>query len=51
MSGTLSIEDGSFTMGINVKLTKRDKKTGKILETREGHNKCLKMQLMGIVKW
>lgn len=51
MGGTLSIEDGSFTMGINVKLTKRDKKTGKILETREGHNKCLKMQLMGIVKW
>lgn len=51
MSGTLSVQDGSFTVGVNVKLTKRDKNTGRVIETREGHNRCLKMQLMGITKW
>lgn len=45
------IEDGSFTVGINVKLTKRDKNTGRIIETREGHNQCLRTQLMGIAKF
>ena len=49
--GTFSMEDAGFVVGINVKLTKRDKNTGRVLETRQGHNTCLKMQLMGIVKW
>ena len=50
-NGKFTLEDAGFNMGVNVKLTKRDKKTGRIIETREGHNTCLKMQLMGIVKW
>lgn len=49
--GTFSLEDAGLTMGINVKLTKRNKKTGRVMETREGHNTCLKMQLYGLVKW
>lgn len=50
-NGTFSMEDAGFTVGINVKLTKRNKDTGRVLETRQGHNTCLKMQLMGLVKW
>lgn len=50
-NGTFSMEDAGFTVGINVKLTKRNKNTGRVLETRQGHNTCLKTQLMGIVKW
>lgn len=50
-NGTFTLEDAGFTVGINVKLTKRNKNTGRVLETRQGHNTCLKTQLMGIVKW
>lgn len=50
-NGSFSIEDAGFSVGVNVKVTKRDKKTGAILEERRGHNRCLKMQLMGLVKW
>ena len=46
-----NINDTAFDVGVNVRITKRDKHTGKILEKREGHNRCLRMQLMGIVKW
>ena len=50
-NGTFTMEDAGFTIGVNVKLTKRNKNTGRVLETRQGHNTCLKMQLMGLVKW
>lgn len=45
------IEDCSFTLGVNVKVNKRDKTTGRIIETREGHNQCLRTQLIGIAKF
>lgn len=50
-SGNFNIEDAGFNLGVNVRVRKRDAKTGRILEEREGHNRCLKSQLMGIVKW
>ena len=50
-NGSFNIEDAGFTVGVNVKVTKRSKKTGAIIEERRGHNRCLKMQLMGLVKW
>lgn len=49
--GSLSMTDAGYTVGVNVKLTKRDKNTGAVLETREGHNRCLRMELMGITKF
>lgn len=51
MGGKLSMRDAGYTVGVNVRLNKIDKKTGMILETREGHNRCLRMQLMGITKF
>lgn len=50
-SNTFSITDAGFTMGVNVQLTKRDKKTGKILQKVQGHNRCLRNQLLGMAKW
>ena len=47
----LKMTDAGYTVGVNVKLTKMDKKTGRVLETREGHNRCLRMQLLGITKF
>jgi len=49
--GNFNIEDAGFSVGVNVKVTKRNKHTGAIIEERRGHNRCLKMQLMGLVKW
>lgn len=49
--GNFSIQDAGFNVGVNVRITKRDKMTGRVIEERKGHNRCLKMQLMGIVKW
>ena len=49
--GHLEVKDAGFDVGVNVRLTKRDKKTGRVLEKREGHNRCLKMQLMSIIKY
>lgn len=49
--GSLNMTDAGYTVGVNVKLTKRDKHTGAVLETREGHNRCLRMELMGITKF
>ena len=43
---SFNIEDAGFTLGVNVKITKRDRMTGQILEERKGHNRCLKTQLM-----
>lgn len=51
MDGKFHIKDAGFNVGVNVKITKRDKKTGRVLETREGHNRCLRMTLMGIAKY
>ena len=47
----LNIKDTAFDVGVNVKITKRNKYTGKVMETREGHNRCLRMQLMGLIKF
>lgn len=49
--GKLDIRDASFDLGINVCVRKRDKETGKILDERKGHNRCLKMQLMSLIKY
>lgn len=49
--GRFSIQDAGFAAGINVRVTKRNRYTGAIQEVREGHNRCLKQQLMGIIKW
>ena len=43
--------DAGYTVGANVRIKKMDKKTGRVLETREGHNRCLRMELMGITKF
>ena len=47
----LNIKDTAFDVGVNVKITKRNKYTGRVIETREGHNRCLRMQLMGLIKF
>ena len=49
--GILSMTDAGYVVGANVCLTKRDKKTGKVLQQVSGHNRCLRMQLMGITKF
>jgi hypothetical protein len=49
--GKLNAKDAGFNVGVNVRVTKRDKQTGRILEKREGHNKCLRMTLLGIAKY
>lgn len=50
-NGNFSIQDAGFNIGVNVRITQRDKNTGRVIAERKGHNRCLKMQLMGIVKW
>ncbi len=47
----LNMTDAGYTVGANVRITKRDKKTGRVLETRQGHNRCLRTQLLGITKF
>lgn len=49
--GKFNIEDAGFNVGINVRIRQRDKNTGKILEERNVHNRCLKTQLMSIIKF
>lgn len=51
MSNTFSVRDAGFNVGVNVRVTKRDKKTGRVLAERQGHNRCLKQQLIGITKF
>lgn len=51
MSGTLSITDAGYTVGVNVRITQRNAKTGRVMTTREGHNRCTRTQLLGITKW
>lgn len=47
----LQIEDAGLNFGINVVVTKRDTKTGRVIQQEKGHNKCLKQQLLGIIKF
>lgn len=47
----LNMTDAGYTIGANVSIIKRDKRTGRVLETRQGHNRCLRMQLLGITKF
>lgn len=49
--GELNITDAAFNIGINVQVTKKDKKTGRILQQEKGHNRCLKQTLLGIAKY
>lgn len=51
MKGNLQVTDAGYTVGANVHIAKIDKKTGRVLETRDGHNRCLRMQLLGITKF
>lgn len=49
--GVLNACDAAFNMGINVVVTKKDKKTGRVLQQEKGHNRCLKQTLLGIAKY
>lgn len=49
--GLFELHDAAFNIGVNVRVRKINRYTGHEIERREGHNRCLKMQLMGIVKW
>ena len=48
---SFNMEDAGFNVGVNVRIRSLDKKTGRVLAERQGHNRCLKMQLLGLVKW
>lgn len=43
--------DGAFNIGINVEINKRNKKTGRIIESRKVHNRCLRLQLLALAKF
>lgn len=47
----LKMTDAGYVIGANVCLTKRDKETGRILQKVQGHNRCLRTQLLGITKF
>lgn len=47
----LKTRDASFNIGINVEINKRDKKTGRVLESRHVHNRCLRLQLLALAKF
>ena len=47
----LSTHDAVFNVGVNVDIKGIDKNTGEIKIHRRGHNRCLKLQLMGIAKF
>lgn len=47
----LNIKDAGLNIGVNVCITKRDKKTGRILQQVKEHNRCLNTQLLGLVKF
>ena len=49
--GTLKTQDAVFNIGVNVDIKGIDKKTGEIKIHRRGHNRCLKLQLMGLAKF
>lgn len=45
------LQDAGFDMGVNVRVTKRDKKTLQVIEERRGHNRALRMTLMALTKF
>ena len=47
----LKMQDAGFTIGVNFCITKRDKKTGRVLQQEKSHNRCLMNQLTGIAKF
>lgn len=49
--GKFNVRDAGFVIGVNVKLTQIDKQTGHVIQERQGHNRCLKTQLMGLTKF
>ena len=49
--GTLKTHDGAFKIGVNVDIKGINRKTGEIVVHRRGHNRCLKLQLVGIAKF
>lgn len=49
--GTLKTQDAVFNIGVNVDIKGINKKTGEIVVHRRGHNRCLKLQLMGLAKF
>lgn len=49
--GKLRTQDAVFNIGVNVDIKGIDKKTGEIKIHRRGHNRCLKLQLMGLAKF
>ena len=49
--GKLKMTDAGYTIGANVCITKRDKISGRVLQQVQGHNRCLRTQLLGITKF
>lgn len=49
--GTLKTQDAVFNIGVNVDIKGIDKHTGEVKVHRRGHNRCLKLQLMGLAKF
>ena len=49
--GRLKTQDAVFNIGVNVDIKGIDEKTGEVKIHRRGHNRCLKLQLMGIAKF
>ena len=47
----LNITDAGLNIGVNVCITKRDFKTGRILQQVKEHNRCLNTQLLGLAKF
>lgn len=46
-----NVKDAGYEVGVNVNIVQRDSKTGRIITQRQGHNRCLRMTLLGITKW
>lgn len=49
--GKLKTQDAVFNVGVNVDIRGINKKTGETVIHRRGHNRCLRLQLMGIAKF
>lgn len=48
---TFNIEDAGFNVGVNVHIVQRNKETGRVITERNVHNRCLKTELLAIVKF
>ena len=49
--GNFNIQDAGFNVGVNVRIRQRNKDTGRIIAERNVHNRCLKTQLISIIKF